>query len=264
MRSRAFLVLTLISLFAFQASAEILFEGYIKVLVANKHVGFGVQRYEIDSKKKQFINVNLLKFSIGGVVVTEGLKTISDLSFNPISYQYTRVEGNQAKTIDAVIKKNKMTGTIYMANKKTKISADVPKGSFFSSVLAYMLLSSPTGLKTDSRYDYQAIVEEDANLVKGSVVVEKEEQFNGISAFRTVNSFKGDRWISLVTGKGEVLKTEAPTQGVKSELVATPQEAIADIGLPVEIVKQLFGNTPQGLINVIASSKNTTPTTLAK
>jgi hypothetical protein len=52
------------------------------------------------------------------------------------------------------------------------------------------MLKSPQGLKPDTKYDYQAIAEEDAAVVKGMAFVKTPEDFNGLKALKVLNEFK--------------------------------------------------------------------------
>src|ERR1700678_942779 len=84
------LVLPALLLFGFHfASAQVLFEGYSKVILDGVHVGYVVQRFEFDSKKKEFTTAYYLKTGANGGNITESLKARSTEGLRPISYQYT-------------------------------------------------------------------------------------------------------------------------------------------------------------------------------
>jgi len=241
------------------AKAEILFEGYSKVLSGGVHVGYVLNRYEFDAKKKQFISTSFLKTNDSGGGITESLKAYATEDLKPISYNYTTLVGTQSKTIDAKFEKGKIIATVMNGGKPEKISKELPKGAFLSTFLTYVMLKSPQGLKPDSSYDYQAIAEEDASLVKGVAFVKTYEDFNGMKALKVLNEFKDSKFISYITDKGEVLSTRSPVQGIATELVAMPSAATNNMQIPSSLLKQLFGDVPTGQKNAVSEFAKADP-----
>jgi hypothetical protein len=234
------------------AKADILFEGYSKVLSGGVHIGYSIVRYEFDNKKKQFIATTFLKTNEFGGNLTESLKAYSTDDMKPLSYQYTTLVGKDVKTIDAKVEKNKLLASVKMGNKTEKISKDLPKGSFFSSFLAYVMLRSPTGFKAETKYDFQAVAEEDGTLNPGIAMIKNQESLNGIQAYKVLNEFKGSKFISMVSDKGEVFSTKSPVQGISTELVAKPSDATNGFTLPAATLRTLFGNIPTGQMNEVS------------
>lgn len=243
------------------AKADVLFEGYSKITSGGVHIGYSIVRYEFDNKKKQFIATTFLKTNEFGGNLTESLKAFSDNEMKPLSYQYTTLIGKEVKTIDAKIEKNKLLATVKTGDKTEKISKDVPKGTFLSSFLVYVILRSPTGFKAETKYDFQAIAEEDAEIHKGVAVIKNPEMFNGLQAFKVLNEFKSSKFTSLVNEKGEVFTTKSPVQGIATELVAKPSEATAGISVPASTLTQLFGSVPTGQTNQLSKTNNSKVTT---
>lgn len=254
----SFLIGISIALISHAVRAEILFEGYSKVLSGGVPIGYSIARYEYDAKKKQFVATTFLKTNELGGNLTESLKAISSEDMKPVSYAYTTLIGKQAKTIDAKFTKDKFSALV-TGEKKETIAKDLPKGAFLSSFLAYVMLKSPQGLKSDTKYDFQAVAEEDAALYKGIAYVKSAEDYNGIKVLRVLNEFKGTKFISLVTEKGEVILTKSPVQGIATELVAKPSDATGSFPVPVATLKTLFGEVPTGQINEISKRAQTAP-----
>lgn len=255
----SFLIGVSIALIGHAVKAEVLFEGYSKILSGGIHVGYAVARYEYDPKKKQFAATTFLKTNKFGGDLTESLKAFSTDDMKPISYQYTTLIGNQVKTIDAKFQKGKILATVQDGKKTEKISKDLPKGSFLSSFLAYVMLRSPKGLSPDTKYDFQAIAEEDAAVHKGLAFVKNPETYNGIKVLRVLNEFKGTKFISLVTERGEILSTKSPVQGIATELVAKPSEATASLPVPATTLRALFGDVPTGQVNELSKKAKAEP-----
>ncbi|PIS11858.1 MAG: hypothetical protein COT73_01670 [Bdellovibrio sp. CG10_big_fil_rev_8_21_14_0_10_47_8] len=255
----SFLVGIALAFFSHAARADILFEGYSKVLSGGVHIGYAIARYEFDNKKKQFIATTFVKTNEFGGNLSESLKSYSTDDMKPISYQYTTLIGKQVKTIDAKFEKGKILATVKDGDKVEKIVKDLPKGAFLSSFLAYVMLRSPTGLKIDAKYDYQAIAEEDAAISKGIAFIKSVEDFNGMKAFRVLNEFKSVKFVSLINDKGEVYSTKSPVQGIATELVAKPSEATNNMSVPTATLRVLFGDVPTGQFNEISKKAQASP-----
>lgn len=253
----SFLIGISIALISHAVRADVLFEGYSKVLVGGVHSGYTIVRYEFDNKKKQFIATTFLKTNELASNLTESLKAVSTDDLKPVSYEYTILMGTTTKAIDATFKNGKFLATVKDGAKIEKISKDLPKGAFLSSFLAYVMLRSPTGFKADTKYEFQAIAEEDAAIYKGVAYVKGQEDFNGLKALRVLNDFKGSKFISMVNEKGEMYSTKAPVQGVSTELVAKPSEATANFQVPSPILRNLFGDIPTGQVNEVSKRGQT-------
>lgn len=238
------------------ARAEVLFEGYSKVMSGTVHIGYMINRYEFDPKRKQFVSTSFLKTTDAGGGITESLQAYAAEDLRPVSYSYTTLVSGQPKTIDAKFEKGKLLATVMNAGKEEKIVKTLPKGAFLSTFLAYVMLKSPQGLKPDTKYDYEAVAEEEADLVKGVAFVKNPEEFNGMKAFKVLNDFKSTKFISHVNEKGEVLSTRSPVQGISTELMPLPSMATADIPIPTALLKKLFGDVPTGQKNEVSKAKH--------
>lgn len=252
-------ILLFIAVFCITTKAETLFEGYAKVISDGSHVGFFISKYEVDNKKKQWIAKTYLKTNAQAGNINERLTAVASDDMTPISYVYTSMTGEVdkknavTKTIDAQFKKGKMTATITETGKPVqKISKDIPKGVFLSSFLVYVMGKSPKGLVVDTKYDYQAIAEEDASIEKGMAFIKNQEDFLGQKVFRILNDFKKNQFISYVNEKGEILSTRSPAIGISTELVAQPSIALGNLSMSAVIVKSIFGEIPLGINNEVA------------
>ena len=247
-------LLLLMSLFTSIASAkpETLFEGYAKVISNEKHIGFVISRYQYDNAKKQFYSSYLLKTNINGIDITESLKAVATSDFAPVSYEYTTVTGKETKTIDAKFKGDQMVATIKEGKKTERIDKKIPKGTFLSTFLLYLMMKSPDGLKAESKYEYSAIAEEDASIQAGKALVGKEQDYLGQRAYRILNTFKGIEFLSYVSLKGEVLGTDALGQNIKTELTKA-DAATAGFAVSPSVLKLIFGDIPKGEKNSLVS-----------
>lgn len=230
--------------------AEILFEGYYKVNQFKKHIGFLVLRHEIDEKTKNFKTTSFIKLAKGGFDMTESYTAVSDSSLIPVSLTYLAVADKKTKTIDAKIKNMKLTGTVNEGGKKTKLDSVLPKGTFFSSALYYLMLQSKEGLKTGANFDYIALTEEGPVALNGTVTVDKKMVSQGTSQLMKVNNrFAGSEYDNLVNSQGEVISAITPATSIESELVKAPIEALDGIKVTKGTLEKIFGNLPEGKVN---------------
>jgi hypothetical protein len=229
-----------------------LFEGWSKVLLSGQHVGYIIQRYEFDEKKKEFRAIHYMKMNADAGGLTDSLVARADATFKPINYQYTGLKDGKPILIDAGFKGDKMTAVVTEGKEKKTVNVTLPKGAFLSTFLGYVMLQGKEGLKKGIKYEYQGVLEEAAIVAKGEAYIADEETVSGIAAFRILNTVSGSRFISLATHKAEVLGTVSPSAGVQTVLVSTMEEAVAGHGLNSAAVSQLFGSVPKGKENEVA------------
>jgi hypothetical protein len=237
-------------LLATQAQAEILFEGYYKVTQFGKHIGFVVQRNELDAKAKQFKTTSFLKLAKNGFDMTESLQATSTADLTPLKYSYIATDGKKTKTIDATVSKNKLKAIVSEDGKTEKIEKKIGKDAFLSSALYYMMLNSKAGLKTNSNFDFSAIAEETIDETRGSSQIDKKLiTVDKLQLLKVTNKFAGSEYENLLTDKGEVYSAFTASTDIKSELVKNPDDATADIKIPKGILEKFFGSIPEGKIN---------------
>lgn len=234
------------------ASAAVLFEGWSKVLISGKHVGYVVQRFDFDEKKKEWKATHFLKTSTESGGLNESLVARSDSSFKPLSYQYTNVVNGKPTLIDATFKGDKMTAVVTEGKEKKTITNTLPKGTFLSAFLGYVMLQGKEGLKKGVKYEYQAVMEESALVTKGEAYISEEETVSGIPVFRVLNKIDGGQFVSLASHKAEILGTTSPSAGIQTVLVPTMEEAVSAFGVNSTALSQLFGSVPKGKENEIA------------
>jgi hypothetical protein len=242
------------------AKPDILFEGYSKIMLGDKHIGYTIQRFEFDPKKKEYSTVYYLKTSPPANDVIESLKARSTYDLKPISYQYTSLAGGRPHIVDASFTNGTMTVTELVNGKRTtKAPVKVPPGTFLSSFLGYLMLQQKEAVKVGNKYAYQAIAEEDGNLYKGEAFIKAQEQNHGLNTYRILNNYKGVQFVSFMTSQGEVIATESAAQGISTELVSNIQEATKGQSVNSNQLMQLFGTVPKGQDNAIARKSHGEP-----
>lgn len=250
------------------AQADVLFEGYSKIMMGTDHIGYAVSRYDFDVKKQEFVSTYFIRIETGEVKFSESLKARANSKLEPISYFFTRLDGEPAppkpgskqapkapdvKTIDAYFQKNKMSAVVRENGQTKTIKKDLPKGTFLSTFLYYLILQSKTGLKvSDGPLTFDAIAEEDASLTKGTAWVKAQQAYNGVDSYKIQNSFKDDTYLSYVTAKGEIIATESPARKLSTQLVPDMKQAIGSLSFKTATLESLFGAVPKGKENVLA------------
>lgn len=234
------------------AWAKPLFEGYYKVTIGENHIGYLIQRFDLNSQNKTFENTYYMHMVIGGVTSIESLQASCDLNFKPIKYKYTSLDDKKAIAIDAVTRGKRMSVKV-IENKKARVrDVRLDDQAFFVSFLNYMMLKHPKGLQIGNKYEYAAVAEEDGGLAKGIAWIKERVSEMGMDTYRILNTYKGDKFVNWVNDKGESIKTYVPKIQLTAELVRSQQEATGSIPFNDKTVRLLFGSIPRGQINQLA------------
>ncbi len=221
--------------------ANIVNEYYQRIESSGTHIGYAILREEFIAAKNQFIVTSFTKTNDAGGSITESLKTYATAeNSDPISYQYTLLVGKKTKTIDAVVRKGVLYATVTEDKSKRSMQTtlDPKKDIFFSSFLIQRMLKK--GLTQGKNYNYNAVSEEDGQVVSGKVEILEQKN----DTYRVLNDFKQNRFYSFITPKGVVLETDNPITKLKTKWVSKKADAVGDIAFPEAILKTLFGSVP--------------------
>jgi hypothetical protein len=246
------------------AANKTLFEAYYKILANGQHVGYYIQRYELDPQKKEFISTYFLRTNQQGGNISESLKAHASESLAPIKYQYTSLQGKEAKTIDANIRTNSKGKKVLQVktneNGKLIVSEkNMEEGTFFSTFLIYLLLQGKKGISPGTKYQFNAVAEEDGKVFPGEVFIQSEEQKMGLNTYKTLYTFKKTQFVNFINQAGESIISISPALGIEAHLVADPQLATKGMTVNDKSLALLFGSVPKGQVNQVVQSKNSTP-----
>lgn len=254
--------------------ADIMFEGYYRLELQKKHVGYAIQRYEFDPKTKTFFSKSFLRAKLGDEIIQESVVAKCSDKFKPLAFQYTSQVGAKAKTVDATFKGLIMTVRITDGKEIKNETSKLPEGTFLSSFLPYMMLKgnskeADTRLKMGDNFKYSAIAEEEGSSYNGSAAIIGKEPKPGYDTYTIKNRFKGEDFISKMAIvhddkakrniKGEVLSTNSPAKGLSTHLVATAVQATEGQVVPNAILKKVFGSTPVGKLNIASNPASVSP-----
>lgn len=234
------------------AKHNIIFEGYYKIMASSQHVGFAIIQYGFDDVKKEFTSTYYTKTKLGQGGTTESLQARATNSLKPVSYKYLYQNGKQAKRIDAQFKilKNDsvaMTAQLTDGIKSINLNKKLPKGSFLSTFLTYLMLQNT--YKVGTKFNYSAIAEEDGELYSGEVLVKEVESLRQQPVNKMLHAFKGSKFISYTNKKGEHLKTDVPLQKISVVLASSAAEATTGLKLNPKHLKAIFKSIPLGQKN---------------
>lgn len=230
------------------SSAEILFEGYYKIEIEGKHIGYSIIREEFDAKKKEFVSTRFTKTSpeIGDITMST-IATCDD-GFKPKSLNFVYLDKSKKKLINGKVAGTKFILDISEGGAPKKSSMELPKGIFFSSFVSYLIMQK--GIKTDTGFDYSAIAEETGTIADGTTKIDKVMvDYKNQKVFKAINTFGGSNFTALLNTNGETLVSDTPSQNEHAELVKTPDEATKGINIPKSVISNLFGGMPAGTKN---------------
>lgn len=280
-----------LNLFSHKVEADLLFEGYYKVTLTGVHAGYVIQRYEFDAAKKVFTGTSFSYVRLnadGKQFLNESLVAKSSDAFIPISYLFSGLYAdkdpatgqikNRITSIDANFKKvgdktqAQMKGLLDGKNFKNTLTFS--RKVFLSNFLIYLILQN--GLKTGKSFQFEALAEETGKIGCGIAQIKEEKKLSGIDSFKMIWDFKQSQPTlaclnsinlkesfneSFLAASGNPLSTDSPAQGVRQELVATKEAAVASLPFAEKSIKALFGDIPKGQKNTVAEKIGNASTT---
>ncbi len=265
----SFVLFVGLSPFSALGANKTLFEAYYKIVSSGQHVGYYIQRYELDTTKKEFISTYFLRTNQLGGNISESLKAYSTDKLNPIKYNYTSLQGKVSKTIDANVRKGKKGKILQVKiteNGKPRVfEEELAEGTFFSTFLIYLLLQGEKGIQPGVKYQIRAVAEEDGKDFPGEVFIESETKKMGVDVFKVLYTFKRTQFVNFIDRKGESIISISPALDIAAEMVTDPKEATKGMTFNEKSIALLFGGVPAGNVHALANSKppSTTPVTTA-
>lgn len=239
------------------AHAEIIFEAYYKVYLSDVAVGYSIERFEFDKKKSEFIATSYTKLKGADKDTTESTKAYADSKLVPKAYEYTfassdpKTQEKSYKNIKATIKNQVLKAKVLEGKKEYEITKSLQKGTYLAIFLPFALLNSKDGLQVDKHYSYLAIAEETGEPHPGEAFVKAKEDYEGIPAFKILNKYDKDSFVSLMTASGDVLEVRIPASQVKLKMVKNQEEAVDQFQFSSSNMALLFGTVPVGKDNAL-------------
>lgn len=246
-------------------TTEIMFEGYYRINLATKPIGYNILRFEYDAKTSTFNAISFQRATVGKNLVQESLKAKSSDKFKPISYQYTSQVNQEFKTIDATFSGEVMTIKVSDGKKVRNEKYKIPKGTFLSSFLPFLLMLKK--LDPNTAFEYSAVAEEEGNSYTGKAFLKSRDKREGYDLLSIRNRYQGkefDSTMAIVKDrkdpskniKGEVFSTLSDANNISTELVSDAAQATVGQVIPDKILLSLFGQIPTGKVNLKYAEKN--------
>ena len=253
----------LLFIFPSLGHSKVLFEGYYKLELGDLHIGYVIQRFQLDPKTKIMQATYFTRTIIEKESSTESLNAYADELLKPVSYQYTykRTDAKkriQIKTIDAKLERGRLL--LLTRDGNYKEGKDIPveksylslkKNSIFSSFLTYGILTK--GLRIKTSYPYTAIAEEKGEPFSGFASVVKQIKKKGRKMFQVSNDYMGSRFKSVMDKRGVIYKFQTDGIRLTGTLVKSRSQAIRGFPFEKKSIKKLFGYVPTGNGNTLIS-----------
>ena len=240
---------------------KLIHESYSVIRSEKAKIGFAISRYEFYPKSKRWVFISYTKTNSLGGNITEKLIAVSDKKLKPVSFSYEGSQPGEQKKLRASFKKNKMIlkEEITRSQKKPQkrtLTKTLPKGTFLSSFLNYMIFHSQQKkshkkIKPGFRFSYNAVAEEDGQVELGSSYIQKKEAYKNLVLFRVITDFKKSQVTSLISPQGEAVYALSPVQKISVEMVTNPSQATRGIEYNAKDIQTLFGQKPKGLKNAL-------------
>ena len=239
------------------AKADIIFEAYYKIFLADMPVGYSVERYEFDKKKSEFIATTYTKIKTADKDTSESVKARANAKLTPLGYEYTyasvdpKTQEKGYKNIKATIMKDVLKAKVLDGKKEYDVTKSLAKGTYLSVFLPFAILNSKDGIKVDKHYSYKAISEQTAEVHPGEAFIKSKEDYDSIPAFKILNRYDNDQFVSIMTSSGDMLEVRMPTSQLKLKMVATQAEAVDQFQFSSSNMALLFGSVPAGKDNAL-------------
>ena len=127
------LILTIaVCLISAAAHADLIFEGYYKIIKEDIHIGYTILRFEFDSAKQEMIATSFIKTAPEFTDLTESYVARSNTGYQPLSIQFTSVDSSKRKTlISAKMAGENLVGEIIANGPPKKLDIKILKRSLY-------------------------------------------------------------------------------------------------------------------------------------
>jgi hypothetical protein len=253
----------LLTIFSLTANAKLMFEGYLRIENHGKHIGYVIQKDEVDDKTKVRTVTYLVWKNINGAVSQDALQVVAKPAPPPALYSgikytnwmWTGDEGSiatgefGAKEL-TVVRKVLGSGEVIEKGKMP-----IPPDSIFSSMVTTTLAESdPAKYTTGRKASYVALSEEDAKFDTLDIQVEETKTIGDQKIAHVLSEMLNDKLESFTFMDGQVLGTRDDYNDQIVFLVNRREDAFGDFG-PAETIKRIFGDVPRGLRNPVSESQ---------
>jgi hypothetical protein len=243
------------------AYADILFEGYYKIISSDRHVGYIIHRDAYNARTKLRTLTYLVWTKYNESVSQEAVQVVVRRSakkrFIPVSFRHweglleltSLTEGTFGEKLHVIRKDLRKNVTV------NKGSLLVPPDGVFSSLALPMIAElRPAEFVAGHRIVLTAFSEESERYSDMAVNILKTVPVNGERVITAEIQYLNEATRFLLLTDGQTLGTRSNLTPLETYLVADRKEAIGNFPLPAKTVRLLFGYEPSGLTNPVATS----------
>jgi len=256
------IILGMIFALPFTVSAAVLFEGYMKIDLHGKQIGYVVQRDEVnDATKVRTVTYFVLK-DTGGVKTEEGVKvTFKPGSVSAVAgYEYDQSYAADGKTsVDRTTAKaegDKLKIDSYglkpVADHESN-TIDIPPGGVDSTMLTQFIAEDAAKYVKGFKGSFKALEEEDGQFEDLDVTIEDVKPVGDVKVAQIYIDAQAERSEGFTTMDGQPFANRDDSRDLEVYLVNRREEALKEFPAPASL-KKLFGEVPRGLKNVVAES----------
>lgn len=252
-------VLTLLILLSQQAQARVLFEGFYKLEAQGVHAGYAIIRHSLDDRKDERTLAYYWMKQAGAVTTLTGVSTISTMDFKPIRYlAWEAYDGSVTYTRGFFRYANlRITRTVEKGNSSRIVASgntSAPRDAVFSALIS-QIQAARSEYRQGQRAWFVGLSEETSTFDTGVFRIVGSNAAAGQVVYQVVCTFLNETFEFLTTRSGEILATRSNAMNQITYLVPSRQEAVGTFGLNNELVRQTFGDVPDGGAgNPLASS----------
>lgn len=237
------------------AKAEITFEGIYKIEKNKKHIGYGIQRVELDPTTKKRSIIAYFKTLNGGKTATEVTRSYADESYVPLNSLFTSDKSDIHETITATFGgPTAKVVTRFNKSRKDGRTDNLPanEGTFLSSFLFFILDLAALEQEKAAK-NYEAFSEEDGRYAIGKVRFVASKTFAGQKIMQFDDFFVGEGIENFVFADGTPLGARSDFNKI-NVFLATKADAVMDMDFPQKELTEIFKDLPEGKKNPFAQS----------
>ncbi len=236
------------------AHAEITFEGIFKIEKNKSHIGYAIQRVEIDDTKKRSITL-YIKTMKSGKTETTISRSYSDEEFLPLNSLFSSDETGVHESINSAFGgPSTIVNTNFDKSKANsrKDELPAPEGTFLSSFLFYIV--DLTKLDIGVVKNYEAFSEEDGRYSWGKLKLVSRKSFGDKKVLQLDDFFAGESIENFVLSNGDPIGARSDFNKIVT-YITSKTEAVKDFDFPQVELTEIFKDLPEGTKNPVIQGK---------
>lgn len=248
------------------AGARVLFEGYYRIVRDGNHVGYVVQRDQVDDtlKQRQFTYFLWQKDSVLGIrqLAVDAVSKVESRSdgtvnFRPLSYAYYEWNADSNVLTKGEFAKELTLTRIDLDTGKPmgKRRLPVPDSAIFSSLATQSLAAGSVKVTEGTEKTFTGFSEENDFFSEGKLAVIHAQTEAGQKILQLKSDFADDHVELFMFADGQPLGSRAMDPEILVYLVESRSQAVGDLDLAKTNIIKVFRQIPAGDNNPVTRSK---------